>query len=368
MVGNIEISDRNLVGNPIVLQLNSTDSKWVGYKIWKVSAPDVLMYQGVIYAALNNVARVDISNLFDKNVLEVLQYRVELMDDDEVLDSADFIVYPGAINKLFRRKLFALGSDIFSLKLKNSKSNFFLSTRTFNTEIFIPENELMPLPYYAKDMDLQVLADGVSLINVAGSSTEVIRYIDFAELRMQYAISAKKWVNVFKVVNGVSWSCSVIITEADATEFYLKFRNSLGALEKIALYQDANYVPTITNADQYLKYDSVIQELTKMNSRNTMSDAYGLYAKCENADGRLFLLDALLASETYLTVDGVDYAAKFTAEISVLTATNMTAEAIVIEAVINDDDAYYSPVVNDSLRVLTANNKELTIDNKNIVI
>lgn len=368
MEGNILIQERNLAGNPILLKLNSGNSDFVGYKIYRLSETDVLVFEGTLYTAGNELAEADISNLFDANAQEIGNYRVDLMNDNDVVDSKSFIVYPGALNKMFRRKLKTTGSNIFDLKLKNSNSNFFLSTRTFNTELFIPENELMPLAYYAEGMNFRIKADDIELDNITDPGTEEIRFVDFAALRNQCAFTYKKWANVFKIVSSGGWSCSVIITEAESTPFYLKFINALGTYEKIALYEDASYSPKFNISEQYMKYDNDLNELTKVNNRNSLSNTYALYARCENSDKRLFLLDALLASATFITIDGVDYSARFSADISVLTATNMEPATINIQAVINDDENYYTPVGEDTLRVLTVKNKELTINNQNIVI
>lgn len=368
MEGDIIIPDRNLAGNPILLKLNSGNSDYAEYKIYRLGEADILVFEGVSYTAGNDLAVVDISNLFDPNSTEIGNYRVNLINDNDVVDSKSFIIYPGAVNKMFRRKLKAAGNNIFDLKLKNANSNFFLSTRTFNTELFIPENELMPLAYYAEGMNFSIKADEIILADINDTGTEEIRFIDLVQLRKECALTYKRWVNVFKIVSSGAWSCSVIITEAEATGFYLKFRNSLGAFEKIALYEEASYSPKLTAADQYLEYDSDISELTKVNNRNSLTSNYSFIANCENADKRLFLLDALLAKDTFISIDGVDYSAKFTADIAVLTATNMEPTTVNIQAAINDDENYYTPVGEDTLRVLTVNNKELTINNKNIVI
>ena len=367
MPEKITIAERNLAGNPISFNIAAGDGEYIKYRI-KTTA-NVVVYEGVLYAADSYAPKADISTLFNPEIQAIGRYIIEQLDaDDEVIASKEFTVYPGGLNKVFRRKMKLTGKNIFDLKFKNVKSNFFLTTRTFNAEIFLPENELLPLGYYAEGMNFSIKAGERTLLEIEDPGTEEIRFIDFGELRRQCALTYKEWVSVFRIFNAGGWSCTVIVTEAEETEFYLKFRNSLGILEKIALYEEASYVPAISESNQFLKYDSDLDELTKQSFRKKITNSYSLYSRCENQEDRMFLLDSLLAGESYLSVKGVDYAAEFTADIAELSATNASPITVNIKAVLNDDDSYFTPAMEEKLRLLSVNGKYLIINNKNVVI
>ena len=366
----INIAERSFSGNPVFLSLYVGVPRSARYRIRTVLG--VVVFEGEVYST-TDWSTVDISSVVAIEAInaEMFTYEVLLLDGaGNTVETKQFTVYPGGISKLMQRKLIAAGTDIFALKIKNHETNFFLSTRSFNTELFIPENELMPLFYYAKGMKFKIRVsqntcelDG---IDGTGYPDEVLEGIDFAALRLYYANEYDVWANDFRIVTDNGWSCSVIITEGNETPFYLKFRNSFGMFEKIALYQESEYAPTFQESEKVLTYDAAINGLKTTNRRKEITNKYRFNTRYMSANERMFLIDALLAKETFIEAYGVEYEASITCSADLFAATNAAPMAFSITAELADKDNYFSPLTNDTINVLTSGGNELTSNNADI--
>ncbi len=332
-----------------------------------------LRYQGVVSQA-NTWAIVDISSLFAEmaEIAGVLLAKVVLVDNANAEYGADeysdyITIFGGGISKLLMRKLKAANTNIFSWKLKNNESNFLLTTRTNNAEIFIPENELMPLGYYARGLNFTIENDALVLMGHEDSVNEELELIDFSELQLNHLSNYEKWVNEFRIKSNDGWACTVIITEAtQATPYYLKFRNSWGMWEKIALYAEADYTPELNSSEKAQRYDSDIAALATVNCRKTITHKYRFNTGFRSPADKLFVLDAIHASHTVLIVNDVDYAASFTLTGEVLQTTEGAPINLSIEAYLADTDTYYSPLSDDTVCGITSGGCDITINNIDI--
>lgn len=363
-----------LAGNPMIVRLLPTTAN-ARYRVYTGNGTtfDSLLYQGVMSQA-NTWAVVDINSLFAgiAEIAGVLLAKVVLVNDNNVEygtdEYSDYItVFGGGISKLLMRKLKAANTNIFSWKLKNNESNFLLTTRTNNTEIFIPENELMPLGYYARGLNFTIENNALFVMKCEDSGTEELKLIKFSDLQLTYLSNYGKWVNEFRVKSNDGWACTVIITEAtQATPYYLKFRNSWGMWEKIALYAEAEYTPELNSFKESQRYDSDIAALTTVNCRKTITHKYRFNTGFRSPADKLFVLDALHASHTVLIVNDVDYAASFTFTGEVLQTTEGAPINLSIEAYLADTDTYYSPLSDDTVCGITSDGCDVTINNIDI--
>lgn len=357
-----------LAGNPMIVQLWPTTAN-ARYRVYTGDGTTfaTLLYQGAVSQA-NTWSTIDIRSLFAEiaEIAGVLLAKVVLVDDANAEYGTDehsdyMTVFGGGISKLLMRKLKAADTDIFTWKLKNNETNFWLSTRSNNTEIFIPENELLPLCFYAKDINFDIRYNGDIVFVYQNNEIEKLVKVDFNELRKNFLVSHNKWINEFRVMSNDGWACTIVITEvADTTPYYLKFRNSWGVWEKIALYAEAEYTPELSTPEEVQQYDADIAALTTVNRRKTITNRYRFNTGFRSPYDRLFVLDALHASHTLLVAHGVEYAASFTLTGEVLQATEGSPINLSIAAKLSDSDIYFSPLADDTIATITAGGNDLT--------
>lgn len=367
----INIAERSFSGNPVMLSLYVGAALNARYRVYVIGEVTELLFTGDVYS-LADWATVNISSVTDMGLAsDLINFRIDLLDaEDAVVEEKQFTVYPGGISKLMQRKLAASGTNIFALKIKNQETNFFLSTRSFNTELFIPENELMPLYYYAKGMKFKIKASQnryeLDAIDGTGYPAEVLEGIDLAALRLYCAAEHDVWPSDFRIMTDNGWACTIIITESEPTPFFIKFLNSFGMWEKIALYLEAEYTPVITEKEKTLAYDASINSFKATNNRKEITNKYRFNTRYLNSEERLFLLDALLAKHTYLVAYDVEYEASFTTESDLFGATSAAPRSISIAAELADKDNYFSPLAADTIATITTGGNELTSNNTDI--
>ena len=366
-----------LAGNPIRLSFVSGTSIH-RFKIYTGLTYDLLIFDGTA-SSLTETATIDVTELFEsmKSTSGIVYAKLIPVDSSGVELSADqilFTVYGGGISKLLRRKLEKLNTDIFSWKLKNSATNFLLTSRTNNYIISIPENELIPLAYYARGHKFAIKADGdtIAAHDHTLNTVDTIQYLDFAALRESYVAQSNKLVSVFDIVTDDSYSFSVIITEApERSDFFLKFRNSWGEWEKIALYGFLDYSPVFEEKTKTAKWDDTIEDFVESNNRSTLSNAYKANTGYRNESDRFFLLDMLMSDSVVLIVNGDEYDVRVSSEeITGLISTDGQPVNVTLAIELIDTDTYISDLVSESgYSVLTKTTLEnITSGNADILV
>ena len=198
---NIIIPEKNLARNPIVAFFYGGNNLSSIFRLYEGTELNELMYEGIVYN-IDDYVRVDLATFFGtlRKVAGVKSCKICLVSSDGIeYGEKIFEVYGGGISKLLTRKLAKSNYDIFSWKLKNHLGNFFLSTRTNSLKIFIPEDELLPLFYYAKGMHFNIKVDGetVAQHNNSDDNMEGLLSIDFNALRHEIVTTKHKLASVF---------------------------------------------------------------------------------------------------------------------------------------------------------------------------
>jgi len=375
MAADIIIPTRNLARNPLVAQLFAGTNATAKFKVWGGVGYATLIYEGLV-SSIADYSHINISDLFTdlQKTAGVADFKIAFVNDTDVITIEKlFTVYGGAVSKLMQRKLAAAGTDIFGWKLKNNNANFLLTTRTNARTLYIPEDELMPLKYYSKDIAFKIWAGTYNVATIAANTgAEALAEIDLKALRLLALTNNNNLHNVFeiKTLTG-GWICTVVITEKQqASDYYIKFLNSWGVYEKLSIDGVINYAPTFSEGTEVMKYDAVIADLTPSPNRKTITNLYTAEMGYRGADDKLFALDMLLSDNCYLVANGVEYAAKIKSDSSLWQSTDDVPTSIAITIQLLDVDENYSVLSDGVVEVLgtMANDYVQTNNEFNIAI
>ena len=352
-----------LAGNPVILRVGSGTSESANYVVSKWNSTTSVfdtIYTGVVFTG-EGYAYVDISSLFEhlQDAAGVEKYEVRVGAGP--FGYREFSVYGGGISKSKMRILAAQSENIFS-KLDEPTANFMLTTRTDSRVIYIPENELMPMYYYSGNFlkkNFGVYVNGVSILSRDHSALtdDSLENIDFAALRSAYALSSGKLANAFDIMSEGSYLFSVVITEAPRrSDYVLKFRNTYGCDEKLALGGDLQYSPEFTEQSGTLVYDEVVNELIDSPDRKKISNVFTGTIPYRTDSERLFVLDMLLSKTVTLEAFGISYPVKVEADSQLFATTAKVPVELNIKIKLLDTDMRFTPqlIVPDYSTIVTA--------------
>jgi len=371
MTFNIDIKDQNLAGNPIVLKIDADNEIAVNYVVLDVDENELYVGTVVVFAS---VVEIDIDFLFGhlKNKAGVETYRIRVVDIDSNLAPREkiFCVFSGGISRNFIRFLHKNNSDIFKWKLKNQSRNFLLTTRSNSQVLFVPENELLPIGCYPTGMRFDILAQGnvVDSFDFARMPMEIYHSIDFSDLRKRYFENSGRLCSEFIILSmpNLTISTRIVITEAKPTVFFLKFRNSFGEFEKIALYGVAEYRPTFEEKEDIQAMDKAINDFARKQQRKKITHTYQAESGYRQESDRLFMLDALLSDEVYFVVKNQEYAAKISTETELIDTTDGQPINVKFIVELLDTESNFSPLDYEHkalIRSLVDNNGNILTDN-----
>lgn len=366
---NILIDARNLARNPIVAQVNAGLLSDCIYRVYK---DDALLFQGAVSTLPDKYVTVDLSVLFGslKSEAGVAKCRIAFAEDethDDLTTEKNFIVYGGGISKMLQRKLANAGTDIFSAKLKNVNKNFFLTSRTSGRYITVPEDELLPLSFYAKGLSFVVKADGevIATMDHSGDADESVNSVDFSALRKQLFLDSGKLLSVFDVLTQTGgYSCSLIITEVtEKHNFFLKFINAWGVWEKISIENIIQFTPELDAPEGYMQWDGLINDFVNVPVRKTMTSVYSADMGYKTPSERLFILDALMSANCRLVAYGDEFNVKISADATTLQSTEPALVPVNIKLQLLDGDSNFSHYLLSGDTLLATLDNELIIDN-----
>jgi len=352
-----------LAGNPVLIPVHTGGLSSTGrFRIYTGDNYANLVFEGVAFSA-SGIALVDVTELFEsyRSVAGVYPAKMATVDTmgQEYVDNGTvnneyllkFKVFAGGISKALQRKLVALNTNIFDWKLKSNNSNFFLTTRTNGESIVIPENELLPLYYYGRSARFYIMVDGFAEFTIDPSvgTTDTLQAVDIASIRESLITSKNKLVSVFDIITDSSYCCSIVITDSIfQTEYFLKFRNSWGAWEKIAIDGVVGFTPTFDDVTKVTQWDDVIADFVSKNKRKKATNAFSAYVGYKTASERLFIIDLLLSDTVVLIAHGLEYEVNISAELPTLINTSSDPVNVSLKIEFIDTETNFSDLIIDS--------------------
>ena len=336
---SFQIGSQFLAGNPIPLTISITPGYSIGYRVTDASTSAVI-FEGTV-SSITGTQTVNINKLFNLTSVGsgIKTYTVQLVYEDTVLQSASISVYPGAISKRLHRELSKNSLNIFNTKLNPTDQNFLLSTRSFSKFIFIPEDELLPIPFYASGKSFTVFGNNVSLPVYSGVS-----YLNISALRNNNFTYNGAIVSAVQIMSGGSAAVTVIITEADqAHDHFIKYRNSLGAQEMIALENVIDFIPSF-DANEIDIFDRLTGDVVQVPFSVSYKGKYTARLRNLRSDETLMAMDMLLSREQFLVTPEGEFQVRVKADDQIFQTTSGAPLKINVSIESIEEERYYSPI------------------------
>lgn len=369
-----------LVGNPILVKVESKNEPSIKMVI---AANGITLYKATAVPDNNGLCTFSINdiflNLFNRNRIEndgsllkelpgsLLEYSVIITGRTTRL-VVPGKCYPGGISHRLMRYLSAQGTDIFTAKFCNPRTNFLLSTRTNGSLITMRETEIGPLycigiglPIVISDLHghsytLTPPADG----KIYAINLPEIRRIFFLEgaLASYFSISVRN-----KVI------AVVIITPGNENSLILMFRNSLGMYEKIELSGVINIQPEIKKQDIVLKYDYLTNDFSKTTERSGYTPVLSVESGYKTNEELGFIQEFLLSDDIYL-VNGDELIRVMVSSTKMKYKRPMTDPTSIEIKITFCEDEQYGLTVAEYINAILVNkaNVPITTANRKIII
>lgn len=340
------LQEQYLSGNPIVIKVSElgTTPRVISFELYKI---DQLIFSGSAYSLSGEVS-LSLSGLFKKLMYPGCEtYKIKIIIGNETEDTylQDINIYAGAINSLLQHKLHASGANIFDAKLNASENNFFLTTRSFSRFIFIPENELLPLYFYKKGKKFTLkYGAGQTLYDYSDLEEDEPAALDLNAIRENHFNASGELVNIFDVIpeDGILATTTIIITEAKESNYFIKFRNSLAAMEKISL-DDLIEMQAEFSSEEMMEFDDVLNIYTPKTHDSHIKTVYRAFVAAKSNKELLWIIDMLLSKEQYFMVGRHEYPAIVRTEQPVLQTTEGIPLSVPIEIRLIATDSAFSP-------------------------
>lgn len=369
-----------LAGNPIEIAIGTGTS--IRYRVYGGNNYDTILYVGMAYTIDGGNATINISELFSamKNTAGTQKVRIVVVDDDgnnwvgdaDYIHKHDITIFGGGISNLYKRFLATGATNIFDFKLKNQETNFFLTTRSNNNTISIPEDELLPLYYYGAGMKFSVKngTDILAEYDHSSETEETLHSIDFNQLRRIAASELGRLVNYFRLTTDNGWACSLLISNVEAiSNGFIIFKNSWGCEEKLGIKGISVYKPTITEATQIKKQDSTTREFITVSQRTAYTNAYTIDLGYRTYEERKMVMDLLVNATARIEINGIQVAVNVSTATEELAATDNAPRNVQLKIELQDSETMYSPIdLEEMYNVLTSGNIDVEADGSKILV
>ena len=308
---------RYMARGPVVVRFSGEEGATLAYTVYEGQAK---VYEGCLQLPPGGEVEVDFAFLVGslREEAGVLEYALEVQEAGSMSVPEDsFLVYGGGVSRVWRR---ATGGAVLADRLKRVRGNFFLTTRTAGSVLRIPENEVLPLRFYGGDMEFEVMAGGRTVSTYDGYTSaecgDALFYLDPRVIRSYAAKATGAWLSVLEIwpFNADAPACTIVLTEARPTDYYVDFVNSLGAVERVALCGVVEYAPELEEDDDIMRYDTALGEFARMPRRKRYVPRYTASTGLRPAGERLFITDMLCSPRCWLVAHGTAYAAKVAAD------------------------------------------------------
>ena len=349
---------------PVVVRFSGEEGATFTYFVYEDRYTKV--YEGCLQLPPGGTVEVDFAFLLGdlREEAGVREYALETYDG-ETQPEYSFLVYGGGVSRVYRR---VAAEDVLAARLKRVRGNFFLTTRTAGGVLRIPENEVLPLRFYGGGLEFEVMAGGQVVATYDGYTSaacgDALMKLDPCEMRRRAAADTGSWLAVVEICpfNADAPACTIVLTEARETDYYVDFVNSLGAVERVALYGVVEFAPELEEDDDIMRYDAALGEFARVPRRKRYVPRYMASTGLRPAGDRLFMLDMLCSPRCWLVAHGTSYAAKVAADGPVPESTRGEPADLSLTIELLDTEDGYTPL-DALLAALTDNEGEKLTDN-----
>lgn len=338
MAVSINIATEFLADNPVPMQVLADVGQSFTFKVVRVPYNNTIFETTV--APITQSFEINLSELFNLKLARegVRVYDIVLEQTDVVLSTKRITVYPGGISKSIRRSLARRGETIFTTKINPSSTNFMLTTRTFSDKITIPYDELMPIPFWRAGKNFDFIGKTYSY----PSGEQRIAWLDLNELLQTQTGS-------FPITASGAVSATIeVVKVQEQHDYFIEFRNSLGAMERVALSGINSSTPSISTRS-VSEFDSTTNELTQLPLSRDYVEVISASIRAIRRSERLFLLDMLLSEEQYLLTPAGKLRVRVSMHDSMIDSIGVSPEKLTVSIETIEAESWLSLTDNEKL-------------------
>lgn len=304
LIANIYPATMALAGNPIKLSIESSS-----LAVYTIKADSLEIYTGSgeekfsVFIQDIIAAAIQPPELYNESLNILLgmfggskDIAIHIVNSENEEKDLSLKAFGGGVSKRSLRKLNDENSNIFTSKLLNPGSNFFMTTRTAGNTIYIRETELLPIPFIYPTEGMKIVAAGIAT-ELPGTAGELVA-LNLYRLRKKLFIEQGTLAAVFEVVCGETKACTIVITPGTVSRerYLLQFLNSFGAYERIEVTGKGKIEHESSGDSSYQVYDEIIDDYAESRERQQGTDTLKVESGYRSSEEIGHLID-MLSSE-----------------------------------------------------------------------
>lgn len=238
--------------------------------------------------------------------LSLRTLKLELESLEEIYSA---IVFPGGVSRQNFRTYISMETDAFRARFCNYHWNFFLSTRTPDNTLVIPEDEMHPLFFILDKMEEIEIRHNVDSSVIRYQPERGVYALDIQALRRRFMREFNVLPSVFDVYVSRDRACRIVVERSApvAESYRLKFRNSFDVYEIITVHGELTAKPEENSDDsrEVKTYDPVVDDYTSGRLRGNVGETLSASIVVSGTSRLKFAMDMLQSEEVWL-LDGYE--------------------------------------------------------------
>ena len=212
--------------------------------------------------------------------------------------------FPGGVSRQNWRQYIAADTDPFTARFLNRRANIFFSTRSDGRTLTVRETELEPLIFMLSGemMEVKITTGLTSTPYLAERLDTGLYALDPVRLRRWFAEKQQVFPSLFDFhIDGVC-CCRILIEEAKVSDerYTLRYRNSLGAMERMEVVGRLWMKPRYGEEGEYMKFDPVVRDFVAERRRQEKRDTLEVSSGPKRPEEFRMILEMLASPEVWL--------------------------------------------------------------------
>lgn len=301
-----------LVGNPVIFELSSDQSKSIAIEVKYADRTIQLnAYPYRIGDAYH--AQVDLSDVlksfFDDGLpiygetIAIAEYPDFIRKCTVTIDNKSYELntIDGGVSDDALIELDETGDNMFSYRLLNAERSLLFTTRTNSPTISLRESELFPFVFLHPGKAITFLSSSGNAIAEKALPAGTPCLMDLAYVRQTFFAIYDELPDYLEIQVDGADSTYVNITESTYSEnmLWLVFKNSLGGYESIEITGKGIYTPEFGESTPFQRLDKS-GIFTQIRNRLTKQKIITIQTGYKNQSELNFLMDMLATDKAYL--------------------------------------------------------------------
>lgn len=347
-----------LVGNPVLIRLQSDDGLSIPYTIQheerKVELRFNFYKEGNIFIAEADISEV-LKSFFDDGLhvygetVAIAEYSKFVKKCTITFDKFEFKInaIDGGVSNDAVLELNEINETMFSYRLLNAERSILFTTRTNSPYVSIRESELFPFVFLHPGKAISFISSSKNVIAEKALPAGTPCLMDLAYVRRLFLEVHEELPAYLEIQVDGADSTYITITKSTYSENmrWIVFKNSLGGYESIEISGKPICTPELGESNSYQQHNTA-GVFTLRRSRLTTQDIITIETGFKNQQELDFLLDMLTTDRAYLVypdktikeVLPVAESVKFDERITTPTSIEFKLQAISV-------NKYHSPAI-----------------------